>query len=403
MSGTTNVNDQLGQTPMNAQITDTRDSRRGPGALPSIDAPRAAALILITLAAILASGCESESVAVQTETTRPAVVHTVATSNTQTSIEFPGRVEARHSVNVGFRVGGPLISVDVKEGQTIKQGDVIARIDPRDYKLQVQALSASASATKAQRDQVKLDRARAEKLVKEEALAGAQLEQADTGLKISKAQVRGTQTSLKMARTALKDTTLESPFSGRVAKVMVENHQTVGPAQPIVTLQDLSRFRVRFYIPERDMPDLQKDGNNIKVSFEVEGDRTFDARVVKFGTVIDAQTQSYPVTLEVQAEESMQILPGMSATVVWTRKGGAQPSHLVPLSAVATYPSGESKVWAVTADNTLQGKAVKLGVIRDSGVEILEGVQAGDIILGRGVNAAIEGMRIKPLQKVGVN
>ncbi len=359
-----------------------------------------AVLVLSLLVmAYAAAGCQTEQEAeAATAGPRPVHLHTVESAQDTTVVQYPGRVEARRSVGLAFRVGGPLTGLPIKEGDEVEEGQLLAQIDKRDYRLRVRALGAEVAAARAQRQQAARDRKRTERLVQENAAAGMQLDQVETGFKISAARTQGGFSHLQSARAALKDTALKAPFKGRVARLMVENHQTVGPGQPIVLLQDLSAFHMKINVPERDMPALlATESPDIRVSFEVSPDKAFKASVVEFGTAIDPQTQSYQVTLEIAAEPGMEVLPGMTATARWHRHSADSPLSIIPLSSVVTSPDGQARVWVVSQERTLSARQINIGAVRDGGVEVIGGLSSGEEILSKGVHFAQEGLPVLPV------
>lgn len=357
-------------------------------------------ILVGALSVFALSACEpkKENVAASKAPKR-APVHNVEKEDALTVQTYPGRAEARQSVALSFRVGGPLLELPVKEGDTVDKNQLLARLDPRDYKLRIRGIQAEISAARAQRKQAQQDVNRTQNLVQNQAAAGAQLERVETGLNISSAMLQGGQSALKGARSALQDTQLRAPFKGRVASLKVENHQTVGPGMPIVQLQDLSAFHIKIFVPERDMFSLTSEQDpELKVHFEVSPNTVYKATIAEYGTAIDKQTQSYPVTLEVTVDPEAGILPGMAATASWTRTG---KSHriVVPLSAVQTTPEGKTRLWKVDPQTkTLQASMVTLGQVHDHGVEILQGVAPGDMILSKGTRSAQEGMLVEPIE-----
>ncbi|MBH23660.1 MAG: hypothetical protein CMH57_04165 [Myxococcales bacterium] len=327
-------------------------------------------------------------------TPRPASTFTVPMANASADVTYPAQAEALATVELALRVGGPLVDLPIKEGDIVQEGDTLARVDPRDYQVQVRALRSQAAAARAQRNKARLDLERAQKLVATHAVPEAQLDATQAGFQIATAQLAQVTRSVEAARLSLQDTTLGAPFSGRVARVLVENHQTVAPGQPILRLQDTRRVMVRLNVPERDMLALTNEPDpKLSVRFSAHGGESFPAEVREYGTDINPDTRTYELALTVDTGD-LAILPGMTATVTWERTRRATP--VIPLATLTTTSDGRSMVWRVSPKNTLSRVVVEVGQVQNDGVEIVAGLRPGDTLLAAGLSSASEGLEIVP-------
>ena len=122
---------------------------------------------------------------------------------------FPGTVQATNQVDLSFRVGGPLVELPATEGAFVRRGQLLARIDPRDFEIRVRA-------AKADFDRVEADFSRFTSLYEREAVSLAQLDQSRAARDVASA-------GLEDAQAALEDTRLLAPFASRVGETFVEN------------------------------------------------------------------------------------------------------------------------------------------------------------------------------------
>ena len=202
------------------------------------DVRRIFSLPLVGTAMILATGCGSNT----SEKTnlgadaRPAKIVTVGTAGSSART-YPGRVQAAQRVPLAFRVGGPVVEIRVSKGQRVAAGEVLARIDTRDYEVQVKNLEAQLAATRAQQVQATESYQRVRGLYEHDNASKADFDNARAALDVSQAQVEATEQALKAARLSLADTELRAPTAGTVADRLVEAHQTVAAGQPIVRFQ----------------------------------------------------------------------------------------------------------------------------------------------------------------------
>ncbi len=331
---------------------------------------------------------------------RPAKIFTVDDPGAGQVRSFPGKVQAAQTLNLAFRVGGPLVEFPVTQGQRVSTGKLIARIDPRDYRVRVHGLEAQLTAAKAQLQQAALHFERVDKLYAKKTMAKSAYDQAWAAREVAEAQVKTITESLKAARLALQDTELRAPYDGIVADKLVENHQNVKPGETIVHFQETANLEIVIHLSERDMTPLTSQAmEKLTASFDALPGRTVPVRVREYGTMTDPQTRTFPVTLAIDPGESRGILPGMTASVRWqSGAGGRGDAVTVPLEAVFSDETGSPHVWRVRPETeTVEKVPVTSGTLLDSGLEILSGVTPGDRIVVAGVHFIDEGQRVRPL------
>lgn len=333
--------------------------------------------------------------------TRPAKIITVGTPG-QSARTYPGRVQAAQRATLSFRVGGPVVEIRVSKGQRVHAGEILARIDPRDYKVQVANLSAQLAAARAQEVQATEGYQRVRGLYEHDNASKADFDNAKAALDVGTAQVEATEQALQAARLSLADTELKAPYNGTVADRLVEEHQTVAAGRPIVQFQGSGGMEVLINVPEREVAELtRKAPAGIEVRFDALSDsEVIAARVKEFATETDRQTQTFPVTLELDGRSSADLMPGMTASVRWMTGNGepGAPAMVVPLAAVGSDPNQGTFVWRVVPHAmTVEKVPVTTGALTDSGIEISSGLNPSDRILGAGVDFAVEGTKVRPL------
>jgi RND family efflux transporter MFP subunit len=360
-------------------------------------------LLLTTGAAlIILAGCSNEAprAADPLDIARPAKIATVG-GTTSAARTFPGRVQAAQQVPLAFRVGGPVISIDVSKGESVAAGDVLARIDPRDYEVQVKNLQARLAASRAQEIQARETYRRVRGLFENDNASKADFDNARAALDVATAQLEATSQALEAARLSLDDTRLRAPYAGTVADRLVEAHETVAPGRPVVLFQDVRGLEVVIDVPEREVSGLtSRDSASIMVRFDaVAGEQAFPATIKEFATESDPQTRTFPVTLQLSGQPNVDLLPGMTASVRW---GGATDSLdntlVVPVGSIVGEETGTTFVWSVDPDtDRVLRTPVATGGLNDCGILILDGLNPGDRILVAGVHFVQEGQLVRAL------
>lgn len=348
--------------------------------------------ICLTVAAVLAltamfilGGCKKKEDAVPEEVVRPVKVLTVTDSGGNVPMTFPGRTRANRRVDLSFKVPGPLVELPVEEGQAVKKGTLIARILPRDFKLNLD--QAKATAVNAQRQYERY----------KELYVRRQVSKADFDRHKANRDVATAQ--LEDAKNALRDTYLRAPFDGVVAKRYVENFQEVQAKQPIVFFQDNSKIEILVDAPETVVANLKKDsGIQGVATFAAVPGREFPLSLKEYSTEADPQTQTYQVVLVMDRPEGINILPGMTATVQGRKTGVADTVSriVIPAIAVLEDAGGTSFVWELDKEKmTVTQKKVVVGEMTGSNsIHVLEGLTGGEVIVTSGLTKLREGMKV---------
>jgi RND family efflux transporter MFP subunit len=297
---------------------------------------------------------------------------------------FPGQVRAIDQSEMSFEVAGVLVELPVKEGQAVTKGQMLARLDDRDYKSAVLAATAK-------RNEAKLQFERAATLVKAQAISQAEY---DT----KKAFYDVAQAEFDKASKAVADTIMRAPFDGQVSSLLVDNHKAVQAKQVIMNVKDLKRLDVVVYVSERALLSAQTGTTTRMVAvFEDLPGKEFPVTIREFATDPDPATKTYAVKLTLQNPDP-RILPGMTAAVrlEGRRAGGAM---LVPAGAVVNDGSGAPYVWVVDPAMKVVRRTVGVGALSGDEIAIESGLASGETIAVSGAHFLREGMQVCALPK----
>lgn len=342
---------------------------------------------------ILLSACgEQANVKAEKKIVHPAKIFTVKNPNSRDYRNFPAEVEANTKSKLAFRVSGQIIDFPVKAGNAVKQGQLLVKLDPKDFQLRVDDRTARYQLAKSQFERAKLMLAR--KLAPQ-----SQFDQAEANLSVALS-------SLNSAKTELKYTHLTAPFSGSIASVMVKNHETIQAKQTVLTLISRDMIDISIQIPESIISRVKKDTHyQPTVIFDSHPEQEFLVSVKEWDTQANSSTLSYKVVFSLPAPKTFNVLPGMSANL---RIDLAQVTNehenkfLLPVSAVfspedKSLKTNSSYVWLVNSKTmAVSRQKVAIGKITSRGIEILSGIAAGDQVVAAGVHYLTEGMQIKP-------
>ncbi|SDK99749.1 RND family efflux transporter, MFP subunit [Franzmannia pantelleriensis] len=342
---------------------------------------------LMLIVALGVSGCGSEDPA-RSDTARVVKLVDVSTAQQLPSRRFIGRVEARQTVDLSFRVGGQLSELPATPGTVIAQGETIARLDPTDYQLAVRR-------AEAEHQQATSTLSRQRNLLEQNAVSRSVFEEAET-------QYRLTEVQLDNARQELSYSVIEAPFDALITRRMVDNHTNVQPNTDIVRVQDVGELRVRINIPEGLIRYIDEPERfDLEAQLVSMPGQRLPLVYREHVTEPDEVAQTYEVALAFRDQDAVIALPGMTASVsVSPREVVEPPGVVVPVSAIAKDSNGDFRVWRYTADDgTVHPQPVVVGEMQDRHIAVLSGLDVGDTIVAAGVHALRDGMRVRPMEE----
>ena len=345
-----------------------------------------AGVLCIGAAMLMMNGCGGKVTEEAPPVVRPVTTMTVGGSMAG-RLSFPGTVQASQRVNLSFRVSGPLIQFPVNEGQEVQKGQLLARIDPRDYRI---ALDESQAAFQ----KAEADYNRYQRLYEKEAVPLADLDYYRAQRDVAKSR-------LDVAEAELSDTYLKAPYSGRIGEKFVENYEEVRVLQAVLSLHDVTRIEIVVDIPEYLMANM-RGGKlaQIEAAFDSAPDKKFPVEIFEASAQADSRTQTFRVTLTMPQPEEIRILPGMTALVfVHVREDmddEEMEQFIIPARAVYAGDDGTAYVWVIDDDMRVHAREVEAGQVTGEGdIRIHDGLSAGEMIAVTGVTQLREGMQVR--------
>ena len=284
------------------------------------------------------AGCAEE----QTAPDRPRLVLAMKVGDPSTFEDrwVPGRAKATRELNLSFRVPGRMISRPVNVGDQLKQGDLVAQIDPTDYEVELQNTEGNLDEAEAAliAAQAELNRQLNIQKADPGAVSKAAIDRAREARDRARANIKALEAAVADAKNRLERTTLRAPFDSTVVAKYAEAFEDVRANEPIVRLVDKSRIEFEVNIPERDIS-IVPDVTNIRVQFDAFPGLEVPAEIKEIGTEASQTARTYPVTLIMDQPEGYAILPGMAGRATGEVTGDPN-GVLVPLSAVFTEEGG---------------------------------------------------------------
>lgn len=354
--------------------------------------------IAVLLLVILISSCKEKAEEVKPEAVKYVKIAEVEKYSGERTNSFPAISRAVREVKLAFRVEGPLIRLPVDTGQYVEKGQLIAEIDPRDYRVKVNAVKAQLNEIAAQLSESLMQYNRYKNLYAQNAVEKAVYDRRKAGYESLESRFEAAQENLKAAENDLSDTRLLAPFSGYVDTKHVENYDNVGAKMPIVSYLDCSSIEVVTGVPEELLAE-GIDLTGFSCSFDAYSDKLFAAELKELGRKPQETNQTYPLTVILKDNDSKMIKPGMAASISVVFKNREEKEVIcIPNTALVSLNKDENYVFIYEAKSkTVKKQKVLIGKLTTRGVEIKSGLLPGQEIVTAGANFLTNGQKVKPL------
>ena len=338
------------------------------------------------------------------EPIRAVKVLSVGVEAVSSGYEYAGEVRAQLESRVGFRVGGKIIKRQAELGQRVKAGQVLAQLDPQDYRLAADAARALQRAAATNRDLAAADFKRYKELKDQNFISSAELERRETTLKAAQAQYEQTASQLAVQSNQASYATLVADVSGVITAVEAEPGQVVAAGAPVVRIAADGARDVVFAVPE-DRVALFKPGLAVTVRGWSQAG-SLGATVREVAASADPVTRTYPVKVTLSSGAAA---PPLGATVyvlpLAADSTGAARPQVIKLPTSALWRDGQtSAVWVLDkASMTVKPQAVQVATADGNDVVIAAGLQPGALVVSAGVHVLSPGQKVTIYQpKVAV-
>lgn len=342
-------------------------------------------LIIILIIIVLNLKSKGKSLEVRTEEVKIGEIRSI--------VSAPGRVTPKNDVNISSDIMGKLIKLNVREGDKVKKGQVVAELEGTREEAAVEVARSSLLSAEASYEMKKSTFGRLEKLYEKSLVSKEEFESGKTELRMAELSVEERRANLKKAKESLDKTIIKSPINAVVTNLNVEEGETVvtgtmnNPGTVLMVLSDLSQMEVECEVDESDIVDLRID-EPAEIIVDAFGDTLFEGHIVEIsnaGKTSRMGTQEEVTNFEVKVafdKTDNRLRPGMSSSVdiITCSKDSALKA---PVQSVIERGKEEDKKSGVFI--VKEGKArfseVVIGISSEMDIEIKEGLTEGEMIV----------------------
>ena len=339
-------------------------------------------LVALAVAATVAlAGCSREEAAAPAP--RSVIAQVVGTKPTDGANIYSGEVRARYENDLAFRVAGKVTARLVDVGAAVTKGQSLARLDPQDAQLGVEAARSQRAMAEADHVLAKAELERYRDLYARNFVSRAVLDARETTFNTSKARLEQAKAQLATAQNQSSYTTLVAEADGVITAVNLEPGQVVSAGQTVMRFARPDEKEVAINLPETRLGEL-REAKEIFVSVWAAPDKPYRGRIREVAPNADAATRTFTVKIALLNPDAAVRL-GMTANVA-LGDGAPQQVITLPLTAI-TQLDGQPAVWVVDPRTSkVNLRPVAVGAYREDGVVVRDGLRPGEIVVMVGVH-----------------
>jgi multidrug efflux system membrane fusion protein len=344
-------------------------------------------LLLMVSVALLLTACSGDDTPA-----RPVRAVTVQLSNIAAEYSYPGVVRARYDNPLAFQVGGKIASRLVEIGDTVHPKQLLATLDTRDLKLNLQNKQGQLQAAESDLNLTKTERDRYEPLFKKQIISASQYQQVQAKYESALARLQQAQSDLSAAQQQLAYADLYADYDGVITQVQASPGQVVSAGQAVFQLARSNQKEILINVPEQRIAQWHGKITKIIVRLWAYPQKQYSAQIREIADDADAVTRTYAVKLTVtNADNLMQL--GMTANVLAAEQR-MQPAITLPLTAVFDREN-KPYVWVIDPKTMkVQAVTVTLGNYAADSIIVTTGLQAGQKVVTAGVHALRAGQKV---------
>ncbi len=306
-----------------------------------------------------------------------------------------GTIRARTETDLGFRVGGKLLTRPAEVGALVQAGDVVATLDDTDLGLQLEAAEAARSAARIALEKGEIDLNRVNVLEKKGYVSDQATDARTVDVEQLRARLLQAERSVELARNALSYATLRADAAGVVTETYAEAGQVLALGQPVVRIAQSGDREAVVSVPEALVGAVR--GADAEAELWSEPGRHYPVTLRELSPVADAATRTYEARFTLPADAKPAL--GMSATVTLA-PAVEQATVTLPTSALIDTGSGPS-VWVVGAGEKLEARPVLVSGYAAGSAEIASGLANGERVVVLGAHRLHAGVPVRALAAEG--
>jgi RND family efflux transporter MFP subunit len=317
------------------------------------------------------------------------LLDTVEVAHTQRSARFAGVTQAKNRAILSFAVPARVLDRQIESGSKVSRGEVLARLDDREFRNAVDLAHATYTELKTQLAQAGRDRTRMERLAASDVVPVAQLERVVTRQSALKSSLEAAAARLKESRRLLDEVVLRAPFSGTVTRVYIQPGEWAVPGQPAIELTGDGDIELLVQVPET-MLDRVSKGQKVQVQLPFADNRLVPGRISSIAKAALTAGRLFPLKVELVDEPG--VVAGLTAQLIIDLS--TQGVLTVPLAAIVN-PGASQPYLFIYDGERVHRKNIYLGGIIGDRIVVSGNLRKGDRVAISGQSQLTDGQRVE--------
>ncbi|WP_298513462.1 efflux RND transporter periplasmic adaptor subunit [uncultured Kordia sp.] len=311
---------------------------------------------------------------------------------------FNGTAQIDKIINMSFRSAGIITVYDIKLGQKVKKGQLLARLDNVQSRLSYEQALTQLNSAESQMNTAKLALNRVHSLYEKGSASLSDFESAKNAFKTATESYQSAKRGVDIQQEQVRFGYLYAPANGIIAAVTAEKDENIVPGQVVATLNAGETMEITLGIPENVINSIQQ-GMDVDVNFSSLPNKKFKAKVTEVSPAVDLNTATYPIRVAL-TNPSNEIKSGMAANITFNFGDHKNENTIlvVPANAVGEDSNGRF-VFLITNEGgvtKVKKQKVVIGNLTAEGFEVISGLSLGQKIATAGLQTLLDGQEVKP-------
>lgn len=326
---------------------------------------------LIVLMSVLLMACnkgEEKKDEKEKQTAVPVEVAEVGQATVSASYSGTANLEADKRAEVVAEVTGVLESIHAEEGDVVEKGQILARLEQDKPQLELNRALADL-------ERIDAELKRAKKLHERKMKSSEEYDRLRFDLRAQNA-------SVELAKLNLAHTSIRAPISGVISQREARVGNLISNGEKVFSVLDLNSLQAELFVPEKELAVL-KPGLPVDITVDAWPGRVFKAKLKRISPIIDSGSGTFAITIEIPADPALKAGMFVRASVTYD----PHPDAIVVDRSAVIMEDGESSVFVVKEDMTVEKRMVETGYLSGSRIEILTGLKVGETVVTTGKNS----------------
>ncbi len=310
---------------------------------------------------------------------------------------FSGTAQTDKIINLSFRNSGIITEFNIKLGQQVKKGELLAKLDNVQSRLAYEQSVSQLNSAASQMNTAKLSLNRVRSLYEKGSSPLSDFEAAKNSFKTAQESYQSAKRGVDIQQEQILYGYIYAPEDGVIAAITSEVDENISPGQTVATLNAGTDMEIDLGIPESVINGV-KENMEVKVDFTSLQNKTFKAKVTEVSPAVDANTSTYPVRVTV-TNPSIDIKSGMAASVTFDFGNGKSNNAIIVVPAHAVGEDSKGRfVFLIEKEGDLakvKKQQVTIGNLTSEGFEIIQGLSAGEKIATAGLQTLLDGQEVR--------